>query len=325
MKLRNILLTGCCGFIGFSLSLHLLKKKKFKIYGIDNLDNYYSVSYKKRRLKELKKYKNFYFSKINLNNKKNLSNYLKTKKIDYVYHLCAQAGVRYSLINQQKYFDSNILGFFNLIETLKHKPPKIIFFASSSSVYGDSKKFPSSEKEILNPKNIYSLSKKINEQMAEIYSKQYKLKIIGLRFFTVFGEWGRPDMFLFKFYKSFFSKKCFFLNNSGNHDRDFTYIGDVLNILDKLFAHRSKLKNFDVFNICANRPLNLKHIISFYKKLNVKPKIKNIKLNKADVIKTHGSNLKIKNIIGNTKYTSSRISLKKTYEWYKDNRIFFND
>ncbi len=283
------------------------------------------MNYKKKRLKILKKYKNFYFSKIDINNKKALLNYLSIKKIDYVYHLSAQAGVRYSLINKQKYFDANIQGFFNLIEILKYKKPKLIFFASSSSVYGDSKKYPSSEKEILNPKNIYSLSKKINEQMAEIYSKQYKLKIIGLRFFTVFGEWGRPDMFLFKFYRSFFNKKIFFLNNKGNHDRDFTYIGDVLNILDKLFIKRSKLKGFDIFNICSNRPLNLKKIISFYEKINVKPKIKSIKLNKADVLKTHGNNQKIKKIIGNIKYTPSKLSLKKTYEWYRENRNFFND
>ena len=194
----KIIITGVAGFIGFNLAKKLLQKKN-TIYGIDNLDNYYSVSYKKKRLKELKKFKNFYFKKIDIIkiNKKHFKNI----KIDTVVHLAAQAGVRYSFNRPAKYIDTNIIGFLNLIKFSNQKKIKKILYASSSSVYGDSINFPLKESENLNPKNIYGISKKINEKTAELYSKIYKMNFIGLRFFTVFGEWGRPDMFMMKYLK----------------------------------------------------------------------------------------------------------------------------
>ena len=320
MKLKIFLVTGCCGFIGFNFVEAILKKNKnLKVHGIYNFDPYYSIKLKKKRLSLLKKYKKFSFNNLDIADDKKLTKFFSKKKIDYVYHFAAQAGVRYAMINQKKYFDSNIHGFFNLLDNLKEKKPKVIFFSSSGSVYGDSKKYPSTENEILYPKNMYSLSKKINEQMAEIYAKQFNIKLIGLRFFTVFGEWGRPDMFLFKYFNSFFKKKTFFLNNNGNHDRDFTYIKDVVEALIRMLKLENKLKNFDLFNICSNNPLNLLKVLSFYKKNNIFPKIKNIKLNKADVLKTHGNNKKLLKTIGNLKFTESKISLMNTLKWYKKN------
>ena len=320
MKKKNILVTGCCGFIGFNFIEALLKKdKNTKVYGLDNLDSYYSVKLKKKRLAKLKSYKNFLFFNLNIVNEKKLHNFFYKKNFEYVYHFAAQAGVRYAMINQKKYFDSNVRGFFNLLENLKNTKPKVIFFASSSSVYGDSKKYPSTENELLIPKNMYSLSKKINEQLAETYANQFNIKIIGLRFFTVFGEWGRPDMFLFKYFNSFFNNKLFFLNNSGNHDRDFTYVNDVITVLFKLMSNYKKLKKFDIFNVCSNKPLNLLSVISYFRKINVKPQIKKIELNKADVLKTHGNDAKIRKFIGKISYTPTEIALKKTFEWYRQN------
>ena len=165
-------------------------KKGYKIYGLDNFDNYYSIIFKKLRVKNLKKNKNFYFKKLDITNNKDLTKYLKLKRFDYVFHLAAQAGVRYSLINPSKYINTNILGFFNLMEIFKNQKIKRFFYASSSSVYGDNQNFPLKENELINPRNIYGFSKKLNEIIADFYSSQYKFNLTGLRFFTVYGEWG---------------------------------------------------------------------------------------------------------------------------------------
>ena len=186
----KILITGCCGFIGFNFANFLAKSnKKVKIVGIDNLDNYYSTNLKKDRLKVLSKYKNFNFFKFDLENFELLNKIFKKNKFDYIFHLAAQAGVRYSIINPKKYIKSNVNGFFNIIELSRHAKIKKIFYASSSSVYGDNKTFPLHEKKIINPKNVYALTKKFNEELAEIFSNYYNMKFIGLRFFTVYGEW----------------------------------------------------------------------------------------------------------------------------------------
>jgi len=242
----KILITGVAGFIGFNLADYLLKKK-YKIYGLDNFDSYYSTKLKKKRLKILNKSKNFNFSKISIVNKKKLNIFFKNKKFDLIIHLAAQAGVRYSFKNPSKYIDTNILGFLNLIELAKKSKIKKIMYASSSSVYGDNTKFPLKENEELSPKNIYAVSKKLNEETAEMYHKINGINFVGLRFFTIYGEWGRPDMFMFKLFKAFFLKKTFYLNNYGNHLRDFTYIGDVVKIMDKLI--KKKLMSNQIFNI----------------------------------------------------------------------------
>ena len=231
----QILITGAAGFIGFNLSKYLLKNSKFKIFGVDNFNTYYSKSLKKDRIKELKKFHNFRFEKIDITNKKKLDIFFKKKKVSLIINLAAQAGVRYSLIKPTEYVDNNVLGFYNIISAANKYKVKRIIYASSSSVYGDSVIFPLSEKQKIKPKNIYALSKKINEEMADVFSEQFKIYFVGLRFFTVYGEWGRPDMFMMKYLQSSFnSSKKFYLNNFGNHIRDFTYIDDVCEIIKKL-------------------------------------------------------------------------------------------
>ena len=313
----NILITGIAGFIGFNVARNLVLKKH-KIYGIDNLDDYYSVKFKKKRLQNLKKYKNLYFYKIDLNNKRKLLNFFRNKRINLIIHLAAQAGVRYSFVDPNKYISSNYFGFLNLVYCAKHNKVKKIIYASSSSVYGDSKKLPLKENYNLNTKNIYSTSKKLNEDTAELYSKLSKIKFIGLRFFTIFGEWGRPDMLIFKIFKSFFSKQTLEINNYGKHYRDFTYIGDVLKILNKLIF--KKIKKHEIFNICSNNPINISNLINDFKK-NYKLKTKLVKLNRADVLNTHGSNLKIKKFLNIKSFSNFYSNFYKTFEWYKKNKI----
>ena len=221
----KILVTGCCGFIGFNFTKFLAKSnKKLKIVGIDNLDNYYSVKLKKDRLKNLLKHKNFIFFKCDLENYKLIEKIFKKNKFKYIFHLAAQAGVRYSIINPKKYIKSNINGFFNILDLSRNIKVKKIFYASSSSVYGDSRTFPLEEKNTIHPKNLYGLTKKFNEELAEVFSKFYKMKLVGLRFFTVYGEWGRPDMMIIKYIDSSFKKKNFYLkgyeaSNQSQYDR----------------------------------------------------------------------------------------------------------
>jgi len=206
----KILITGVAGFIGYSLSKHFLKNRKIQIIGIDNFSNYSGKDIKKLRIKILKKKNNFKFLKIDIRNKNKIKSLFKKNYFNFVVHLAAEVGVRYSIIRPDKYVDTNIRGFFNVVENLKFNPPEKFLFASSSSVYGDSKTFPLNEKQSLEPKNVYALSKKNNEELAKIYSTKYKTKFLGLRFFTVFGELGRPDMFFFKLlYTAFNNKKLY--------------------------------------------------------------------------------------------------------------------
>ena len=316
--MKNILVTGAAGFIGFNISNFLLNKN-FRVFGIDNYDNYYSTKIKYIRIKILNKNKNFFFKKIDITNKKKLDFFFKKKKFDFVIHLAAQAGVRYSLINPQKYIDVNIIGFLNIIEQIKINNIKNFIYASSSSVYGDSKKFPLNEKHTLKPKNIYAMSKKLNEQIAKIYSQEFKINCIGLRFFTVFGEWGRPDMFMLKLFKSHIKNSYFYLNNYGNHLRDFTYIEDVVKVIGKLMN-----KNFnkhEVFNICSNNPINIYDIVKEFQKKN-KLSVKLVEMHKADILKTHGDNAKLKKFGLKIQYTPFYKAFFKTFEWYKKNNIY---
>jgi len=320
----KILITGSAGFIGYNFSKYLLDNTNYKIIGIDNINNYYSTKIKKKRLQELKRYKKFKFYKIDIKNKEKLKKSFSSK-INAVFHFAAQAGVRYSLINPRSYIESNTLGFFNMIEIAKEKKINKFFYASSSSVYGDSNKFPLKETHNINPKNIYGLTKKNNEEIAEIFLQNSSIKCIGLRFFTVFGELGRPDMLVYKYLQSIFNKnKKFYLNNYGNHTRDFTYIKDVCEIMYKLLKSRTN-KTHQVFNICSNRPIKITKILKFINSnFNKKPKIYKRKFQLADVKKTHGSNSKIRNYIGKKKYTNIKIALNNTSKWYKKNwKVYF--
>ncbi len=314
----NILVTGVAGFIGYSLSINLLKKK-YKIYGIDNLDNYYNVELKKSRINLLKKNKNFFFRKISVTNKNKLNKFFIQKKIDIIINLAAQAGVRYSFENPGKYIDANILGFLNLIDIAKNNNIKKFIYASSSSVYGENKNFPLKESEKLNPKNIYAVSKKLNEEIANLHHNISSTKFVGLRFFTVFGEWGRPDMFMFKLFKAQVTNKTFYLNNYGNHLRDFTYIEDVVKIVTKIM--NKNFKNHEIFNICSNNPQNIYEIANEFKKKN-NVKIKLVEMHKADILKTHGNNKKLSKYGIKLKYSNFYEKFYKTFSWYKKNKIY---
>ena len=313
----KVLITGCAGFIGFHLSEKLLKNKNFKILGIDNLNSYYSVKLKKTRLNILKKNKKFKFFKIDISNYRKLKNIFNKNKFDIVINLAAQAGVRYSVINPKDYVQTNILGFFNILELCRIKKIKKIFYASSSSVYGDKKIYPVSEKSEIIPKNIYSFSKKSNEDIADIYWKQYSIKSIGLRFFTVYGEWGRPDMLMMKYMIAKKNNQKFFLNNNGKHFRDFTYIFDVIEILKKLLS--VKIQKNEVYNICSNKPINVNRILHKLNKLYGKPLVVNKKRLSIEVLKTHGLNTKIKKAVNFKKFTSIDHGIKNLVIWAKKN------
>lgn len=308
----NIFITGVAGFIGSCIAENFLKKG-YDVYGIDNFDNFYSIKLKKLRIKNLNSYANFFFYNFDLNNKKKLKIFFKNKKFDYVFHMAAQDGARYSHFNPNKYINTNILMFVNLLNLLKKQIPKNIFYASSSSVYEDSLNFPLKENKVLKSINIYGVSKKLNEVTADFFRRIYKLNIVGLRFFTVYGEWGRPDMFVMKLLKCKLENSIFYLNNKGNYERNFTYIGDVIKILNRIF--RKKLNKVKILNICSNKSINIKSIIKCNNLLS-NIKINDSYKNKANVLKTYCSNLKIKKISGVKNFLNFNDGLKKTYEWY---------
>ena len=318
----KILITGIAGFIAFNFAKEISKNRNVKIVGIDNFSDYYSVRLKKKRIQLLNKNKNFKFLKIDLLEKDKIIKIFKTFKFDEVYNFAAQAGVRYSMENPSAYIDTNVSGFSNLISVAKSFKTKKFFYASSSSVYGDNNRFPLHEKEEINPKNIYGLSKKFNEEIAQNFFEMYNFKSIGLRFFTVFGEWGRPDMFMLKLLNAAYKKRKFFLNNKGNHYRDFTYIKDLISLVIKL----RKVKNdkHEVYNICSNKPIGLKKVINFIGKFTPKTKIILRKKQLADIYKTHGNNTKIKKKIGNFNFTNLEVSIKNTINWYKNNSHLFD-
>jgi UDP-glucuronate 4-epimerase len=318
----KIFITGCCGFIGFNFANFLAKtNKKIQVVGIDNFSDYYSINYKKKRLKELVKNHNFAFYKIDINQNNKLIKIYKKYNFNYVFHFAAQAGVRYSLINPRSYIENNISGFFNVLNASLNFKVKKFFYASSSSTYGELKTFPLKENYYLRPKNIYGLSKKMNEEMVNVLLQKNKTQCIGLRFFTVYGEWGRPDMFMMKYLNATYNKsKVFYLNNYGNHFRDFTYIKDVNKILKKLIYVKLKHKHL-IINICSNKPIKLTNVIKKIDDLTLnKPKIRKRSLQIADILKTHGDNSLIKKITGIKKFTDVSNGIKNTIEWFVNNK-----
>ena len=316
---KNVLVTGCAGFIGLHIAKKLLDNG-FTVVGIDNLNTYYSRKLKIDRLKFLKKNFNFKFFKIDLKDFNKLNKLVNNYDFDIIIHLAAQAGVRYSLENPQSYIQSNIVGIVNLLESLKNKKIQGLFFASSSSVYGRNKKMP--YKEIYNtdePKSLYAATKKSGEVILNYYSFYFNIPIVCLRFFTFYGPWGRPDMALFKFINLIKKRKKIELYNYGNMSRSFTYIDDLVLSIYKLINNKSifKIKKFHVINIGGEKKISLKFFLKKIEKyLNLKAKIKFSNMMKADVTETYSSNTKLKNIIGFEPKTTLDYGIKKFVDWY---------
>ena len=267
----NFLISGSAGFIGFHLSEFLLKKKH-TVYGVDDLNSYYDVKLKKSRLDILKKYKNFVFFKRKIEDIK-IVKFFKKKKIDIIINLAAQAGVRHSLENPYVYINSNILGQVNMLELAKELKIKKYIYASSSSVYGGNKSLPFSVKDrVDNPISLYAASKKSTELIAEYYSHLYKISSIGLRFFTVYGPWGRPDMATFIFTKNILNGKPINIFNYGKMKRDFTYVDDIISGIYGAINFKMK-KLHKVYNLGNSKPESLLEFIKIIEKnLNKKAK-----------------------------------------------------
>ncbi len=316
----NILVTGAAGFIGYHLTKRILNKNN-KVIGIDNINNYYDINLKKNRIKDLKKNKKFEFYKTDLSEYKKLFNIVKKNKIKIIIHLAAQAGVRYSIKNPRSYLKSNLEGFFNILEISRHNKIDHLIYASTSSVYGDTKKFPVSENdETDHPLSFYAATKKSNEVMAHSYSYIYKLPSTGVRFFTVYGPYGRPDMALFKFTKNIIKKLPIELFNKGNHFRDFTYVDDIVDGVYSLLKKQSKKTiPYQIFNIGNGNPKKLvdylKHIEN---NLNRTSKIKKLPLQIGDIVKTHSNIKKLKKYTGYKPKININIGIAKFIEWYKD-------
>jgi UDP-glucuronate 4-epimerase len=312
-----IIITGCAGFIGFHLSKKLLKNNK--LIGIDVLNNYYNKSKKIKRLEILKKNKNFKFFKIDLNNYKDLNSIIKKYKIKLIVHLAAQPGVRISMKNPYNTLKQNLIPFINVLELARINNVKKFIYASSSSVYGDTKTYPFSENDKNNsPVSIYGATKLSNEIIAESYSKNFKLNCIGLRFFTVYGPFGRPDMAYYSFLDKLRNRKQIEVYNKGNMLRDFTYIDDIIDGIIKIINSTNNKKHL-VINLGKGKPDQLmkliKNLEKYYKR-KFKIKFTN-SIPLGDIKKTY-SNVKVaKKLINWSPKVNLDNGIRKFVDWYK--------
>lgn len=271
---KKILVTGAAGFIGFYLSKRLLDMG-CTVVGIDNLNDYYDVNLKRARLDLLNPYDTFTFHKMDLADKAGIEKLFTDQKFDIVVNLAAQAGVRYSITHPDAYINSNIVGFFNILEACRHHPVEHLVYASSSSVYGSNKKVPySTEDKVDNPVSLYAATKKSNELMAHAYSKLYKISTTGLRFFTVYGPMGRPDMAYFGFTNKLVKGEKIQIFNYGDMKRDFTYIDDivtgVVNVMGKVPSIDEDGVPYKIYNIGNNKPENLLYFVETLEKCLIK-------------------------------------------------------
>lgn len=314
----KILITGGAGFIGFHLARDLLSKG-FKVITIDNLNDYYSVQLKKDRLAILDGDQNHSFAEIDISNREIISNFLNTNKFDYVYHLAAQAGVRPSFNKPENYFDSNVLGTFNILNALRLDKPKRIFLAGTSSAYGEINPTPFNEGMELKPIQFYALTKKFNEENAELFSDLYNLDITVFRFFTVYGPWGRPDMALFKFTHAILRNEPIPVYNFGKHKRSFTYIDDIVHYLVKgLLQEKESNSLFDVFNIGSKNSETLETYISELGScLGIEPIKEYLPIQKGDMLETQADLTKLFNEFGEIDFTNIDIGIDKFVNWYK--------
>lgn len=333
-KNSKILVTGAAGFIGFHLSQYLLMND-YQVIGIDNLNDYYDPTLKEDRLKQLQTNNNFTFHKVDLKDKPSIDNIFETYKPDYVINIAAQAGVRYSITNPYAYVDSNLIGFVNILEACRNYPVKHLLYASSSSVYGGNKVAPfSTNHNVDHPVSLYAATKKSNELMAHTYSHLYGIPTTGLRFFTVYGPWGRPDMAYFSFSNNILAGKTINVFNHGKMERNFTYVDDIVEGIYKLIPLAPKPNpNWDetnddlstsfapykIYNIGNNQPVQLEKFISVLEdKLGKKATKNYMDMQPGDVLRTYADVSGLEKDIDFKPSTSIEEGLGKFVEWYKD-------
>ena len=335
--MKNILVTGAAGFIGFHLC-RVMADREYSITALDNINNYYDPELKYGRLNELGfkksailenqiiqsgKYKNIEFIKTDLCSRAVLEKLFEDKKFDIVCNLAAQAGVQYSVSTPHTYIESNVTGFLNILECCRKNSIDKVLYASSSSVYGSNRKQPFSEKDRTdNPVSMYAATKKCNELMASVYNSLYRIKLIGLRFFTVYGPWGRPDMAYFKFAKKITENQSIDIYNNGKMKRDFTYIDDIIEgiirILDRISSGISGLETA-VYNIGRGNPENLLSFVEILeRKLGKKADKKYLPFQIGDVEETFSDVSQLKKDFGYEPGTDLEEGLEKFINWFKN-------
>ena len=336
---KKILITGAAGFVGFHLT-HLLLDKGYQLFGVDNLNSYYSVQLKRDRLADLKKAANshhkgsFSFQVADLKDKQSIFNVFKSFHPDYVIHMAAQAGVRYSIENPDAYVDSNLTGFMNILEACRNYPVKHLIYASSSSVYGGNTTIPfSTNHQVDHPVSLYAATKKANELMAHTYSHLYGIPTTGLRFFTVYGPWGRPDMAYFSFTKAIIDGEPIKVFNHGKMERDFTYIDDIVSGIEQLIdtiplpnpdwneekdALSSSFAPYKIYNIGNNRPVTLMRFIeTLEEKIGKQAEKVFMDMQPGDVLRTFADISDLEQDIGFRPETSIEAGLSQFVDWYR--------
>ena len=331
--MSKILVTGAAGFIGYFVSKFLLERGE-KVIGLDNLNDYYSIPLKKARLAQIEHYKNFNFHQLDLTDRPNIAQLFSDIKPEKVIHLAAQAGVRYSLKNPYAYVDSNLSGFLNILEGCRHSGTKHLVFASSSSVYGSNTKMPFSVHDnVDHPVSLYAATKKANELMAHSYSHLYGIPTTGLRFFTVYGPWGRPDMALFLFTQAILEGRAIDVFNSGKMRRDFTYIDDiaegVVRVLDKVPEPNLKWSGdrpepssssapYKIYNLGNNHPVELGYFIEVLENcLGIEAKKNMLPLQPGDVLETYADISDLAKDVGFKPQTSIEVGIQQFVDWYR--------
>jgi UDP-glucuronate 4-epimerase len=331
---KKILITGSAGFIGFHLT-QKLNMLGYSVIGIDNLNNYYDVTLKQSRLNILKSLSSFMFYQIDLADRSSINRLFSENEFSGVINLAAQAGVRYSLINPHAYLESNLHGFLNILEACRHNQVGHLIYASSSSVYGANKKMPFSVHDnVDHPISLYAASKKANELMAHTYSSLYQLPTTGLRFFTVYGPFGRPDMALFLFTKAILEGKPIDVYNQGKMKRDFTYVDDIVESIARLIPKipepdpkwnalkpdpSSSFAPYRVYNIGNNKPVELLRFIEVIEEKTRKKATKNfLPLQDGDVPETYADVEDLMREVGFKPATPIEIGVGKFIDWYRE-------
>ncbi len=312
----KILITGSAGFIGYHLSKSFLEDGQ-EVLGVDNINSYYDKNLKIDRLENLKSYKNFQFKKVDISEKDSIKKVFEFFKPNKVVNLAAQAGVRYSIENPYAYMNSNLIGFLNIIELCRHNNVDGLVYASSSSVYGGNKEIPfSTDHRVDDPISLYAASKKSNELIANSYSHLYDLKTTGLRYFTVYGPWGRPDMAMYIFTKKILEEVPIPVFNNGNMKRDFTYIDDIISGTK---AAINKNYKCEIFNLGNNKSENLMDVISLIEQnLDKKAKINFLPMQAGDVPESFADINKSNKMLDFKPKTNVDIGIRNFIKWYRE-------